>query len=72
MSNGELGKPPLPPDPPTRGLSSYNGVRVGSMVSFSGNGGIAGVYPHHMNLHPNGGSNPACNVMPSQLQVDGI
>ena len=70
MSSGDLGRPPLPPEPPIRGLSSYNGVRVGSMVSFGGNGPISRVYPYRMSVHPNGGSNPDCNAVSSQLQVN--
>jgi len=69
MSMGELGRPPLPPEPPIRGHSSYNGVRVGSMISFGGNGPVSRVYPYRMNLHQNGGSNPDCNNASSQLQV---
>ena len=69
MSMGEFGRPPLPPEPPIRGHSSYNGVRVGSMVSFGANGPISRVYPYHMNVNQNGGSNPDCNNIPSQLQV---
>ena len=69
MSMGELGRPPLPPDPPLRGHSSYNGVRVGSMVSFGANGPISRVYPFPVNVNPNGGSNPNCNNISSQLQV---
>ena len=69
MSMGELGRLPLPPEPPTRGQSSYNGVRVGSMVSFGGNGPISRVYPYRMNDHQNGGSNPDCNNMSPNLHV---
>ena len=69
MSMGELGRPPLPPDPPLRGHSSYNGVRVGSMVSFGANGPISRVYPFPVNVNPNGGSNPNYNNISSQLQV---
>ena len=72
MSMGELGRPPLPPEPPIRGHSSYNGVRVGSMISFGGNGPVSRVYPYRMNLHQNGGSNPDCNNASSQLQVSSI
>ena len=33
--NNEMQHPPnLPPIPPTRGMSSYNGVRAGSFASF--------------------------------------
>ena len=32
--NGQDGLSPPPPAPPTRGPSSYNGVRTGSFASF--------------------------------------
>ena len=70
MSSGALGRPSLPPEPPMRGLSSYNGVRVGSMLSFGGNGSpVTRVFPYRMSAHSNGGSNPDCNVVSSKLQV---
>ena len=68
MSIGDFGRPPLPPDPPLRGLSSYNGVRVGSMVSFGGHGPVSRIYPPHMHMNANGGSNPDCNSMPPHMQ----
>ena len=71
MSMGELGRPPLPPEPPIRGHSSYNGVRVGSMVSFGASGPISRVYPFPMNVPSNSGSNPDCNSIQSQFQVSG-